>query len=67
MLDVVAHPLHEAVELMENLHIKYTVIVTESTSKKFLRQEDCFYVIRQHICDDGSYDIIVAAKMGKEV
>jgi hypothetical protein len=67
MLDVVAHPLHEAVELMENLNIKYTVTVTEPTSKKFLRQENCFYVIQQHICNDGSYNIIVAAKMGKEV
>lgn len=67
MLDVVAHPLHDAVKLMETLDVKYTVTVTESTSKKFLTQEDCFYVIRQQIRNDGSYDIIAAAKMGKEV
>ncbi|MCE5284753.1 MAG: hypothetical protein LLG02_02745 [Pelosinus sp.] len=67
MLDVVAHPLHEAVELMETLDVKYTVTVTEATSKKFLRQEDCFYVIQQHVSNDGSYKLIVAAKMGKEV
>ena len=67
MLDVVAHPLQEAVKYLENLKIKYTVTVTEATSKKFLTQEDCLYVIRQHTCTDGSLNVVVAAKMGKEV
>lgn len=67
MVDVVAHPLHEAVKLLKNLDIKYTVTVTEATSKKFSRQDDFLYVIRQHRCTDESLDLVVAAKMGKEV
>lgn len=67
MLDLVAQPLQEAVILFNNLNIKHTVTVTETTSKKFLTHKDCLYVIQQHISDDGSYNLVVAAKMGKEV
>ncbi|HWR43132.1 hypothetical protein [Sporomusa sp.] len=65
-MDTVAQPLSKVICKLEQANIKYAVTVTQPSRKTFQMQDDLF-VIRQQLDDDGIYNLIVAAKMGKEV
>ncbi len=65
-MDTVAQPLSEVICRLEQADIKYTVTVTTPPRKTF-KLEDTLYVIRQQLDADGIYNLIAAAKMGKEV
>lgn len=65
-MDTVAQPLSEVICKLEQANIKYTVTVTKPARMTF-KLEDTLYVIRQQLDADGIYNLIAAAKMGKEV
>ncbi|MEN6413157.1 MAG: hypothetical protein ABFC84_10440 [Veillonellales bacterium] len=66
-MDTVAQSLALVQQELDKAKIQYTVSVTHPTRKFFKLQEDCLYVIRQHIDADGIYHLVAAGKMGKEV
>lgn len=66
MFDIVAQPLTEAISILEQHNLRYNVIVTEP-SRTLFRLEKTLYVIRQQCNADGIINLVVAAKMGKEV
>lgn len=66
MIDTVAQPLSEVISKLEQLKCKYSITVTEP-SRTLFHLEETFYVIRQQSNADGIINLIVAAKMGKEV
>jgi hypothetical protein len=65
-LDTVAQPLTEVICKLEQAEIKYIITMTKPTRTMFQLQ-DTLYVIRQQIDVNGIYNLVVAAKMGKEV
>ncbi|WP_425060890.1 hypothetical protein SCACP_16470 [Sporomusa carbonis] len=65
-MDTVAQPLADVIVRLEQANIKYTVTITQPTRKAF-QLEDTLYVIRQQLDADGIYNLMAAAKMGKEV
>ncbi|WP_371371229.1 hypothetical protein [Sporomusa aerivorans] len=65
-MDTVAQPLLNVIAMLEKNNIKYSVTVTKP-SRNIQQLTDTLYVIRQQLDADGSYNLIAAAKMGKEV
>lgn len=66
-MDTVAQSLELVQQELERAKIQYRVSVTHPTRKFFQVQENCLYVIRQHVDADGIYHLVAAGKMGKEV
>jgi len=66
-LDVLAQPLSFVTDQLDKKNLRYIVKVTRPTRDFFKVDENCLYVIRQHIDADGIYCLVAAAKMGKEV
>lgn len=65
-MDTVAQPLSDIILHMEKNGIRYRVTITEPTKKTF-PLEETLYVVKQQLDADGTYNVIAAAKMGKEV
>jgi hypothetical protein len=65
-MDAVAKGLPAVITELEAQGMRYTVTVTFPSRKTF-RLEEQLYVVRQLVDDDGVCNIVVAAKMGKEV
>lgn len=65
-MDTVAQPLSEVISKLEQNGSKYIVTVTKPSRTTF-QLDDKLYVIRQQLDADGTYNLIAAAKMGKEV
>ncbi|MEG6585916.1 hypothetical protein [Dendrosporobacter sp. 1207_IL3150] len=66
-MDILAQPLHLVTEAMDKLSYRYTVKISRPTRDFFKVEGDALYVIRQRLDADGQYQIVAAAKMGKEV
>lgn len=66
-MDTVGRMLDEVEAELQNLNIKYTVIRTYPTRDFFSIDDKTLYVVRQRILEDNIYELIVAAKMRKEV
>lgn len=66
MIDTVGRSLCAVEKQMVELNAKYTVITTHPTRQVSSLQKDSFYIIRQQVDSDGTYHLVVAAKMGKE-
>lgn len=66
-MDVVGQPLAKATEQLDKLQLKYTFLITRPLNRMFTVDENCLYVIRQHLNADGIYQLVAAGKMGKEV
>jgi hypothetical protein len=67
MVDVIGRPLAEAEAMLQAGKIPYTVVRTYPTRDFFKVDEDCLYIVRQKIIDDGTLQIAIAAKLRKEV
>jgi len=67
MVDVIGRPLAEAEAMLQAGKIPYTVVRTYPTRDFFKVDEDCLYIVRQKIIDDGTLQIVIAAKLRKEV
>ena len=67
MVDVIGRPLAEAEAMLQAEEIPYTVVRTYPTRDFFKVDEDCLYIVRQKIIDDGTLQIAIAAKLRKEV
>ncbi|CQR71520.1 hypothetical protein SOV_18720 [Sporomusa ovata DSM 2662] len=66
MVDTVAQPLSKVICRLEQANCKYNITVTKP-SRELFQLEDKLYVIKQQLDADGIYNLIAAAKMGKEV
>ncbi|TWH48631.1 hypothetical protein [Sporomusa sp. KB1] len=66
MVDTVAQPLSKVIGRLEQANCKYNITVTKP-SRELFQLEDKLYVIKQQLDADGIYNLIAAAKMGKEV
>ena len=66
-MNAVGRILAEVEAELQNLNIKYTVIRTYPTRDFFSVDDRTLYVVRQKLLDDNTYELIVAAKMRKEV
>lgn len=66
MIDTVAQPLSEVISKLEQSNCKYNITVTKPSRTQF-HLEETLYVIRQRLNADGIVNLVVAAKMGKEV
>ena len=66
MIDIVAQPLSEVILKLEQSNRKYNITVTKPSRTQF-QLEETLYVIRQQLNADGIINLVVAAKMGKEV
>ncbi len=66
MLDTVAQPLTEVISKLEHDNCKYNITITKP-SRNMFQLEETLYVIRQQLNADGIINLVVAAKMGKEV
>lgn len=67
MADVIGRPLAEAEAMLQAGEIPYTVVRTYPTRDFFKVDENCLYIVRQKIIDDGTLQLVVAAKLRKEV
>jgi hypothetical protein len=65
--DFVAYPLVDALSLLDKDQLKAVITYTHPTNQKNELQEDCLYVVRQVVDNEGIYQLAVAAKMRKEV
>ena len=65
-MDFIAQPLASVTDKLEETEIKYTVTVAKP-SRQTNQLMDTLYVIRQRLDADGKYNLIAAAKMGKDV
>lgn len=59
-------PLEAAVRVLQDAGIKYCIAETKPCSKQFALLGDCRYVLRQTL-HEGKVQLVIAAKMGKEV
>ena len=66
-MDMVAQPLQSILPELEARQISYTLSMTRPGRQTFPLLDDCLYVVRQTLDDNGIYHIVIAAKMGKEV
>jgi hypothetical protein len=66
-MDLVAIPLEEAKKRLNDLGAQYSVEFTRPYTRSFAINELSWYVVRQRQQADGSFCLLVAAKMGKEV
>jgi len=66
MIDAVAQSLCSVKKQLDEVDAKYIITTTRPTRQVSSLEEDSFYVIRQQIDSDGVYQLVVAAKMGKE-
>lgn len=66
-MDAVAKGLPAVITELEAQGMRYTITVTSPSRKTFRLEEEQLYVVRQLVDDDGVCNIVVAAKMGKEV
>ena len=66
-MDAVGKILEEVTKQLDKLQIKHTVFITRPINRMFSIDENCLYVIRQHLDADGVYHLVAAGKMGKEV
>jgi len=66
MIDTVAQPLSEVISRLEQAKCKYSITVTKPSRTQF-QLEETLYVIKQQLNADGIINLVVAAKMGKEV
>lgn len=66
-MDVVGRFLDDAITEMKQKKSKYTIQRTVPTRDFFKIDESQLYVVRQTAGEDGSYQLVVAAKMRKEV
>ncbi|MFA6850013.1 MAG: RNA-3-phosphate cyclase [Selenomonadaceae bacterium] len=67
MVDVIGRPLTEAEAMLQVGKIPYTVMRTYPTRDFFKIDENCLYIVRQKTINDGTLQLVVAAKMRKEV
>lgn len=67
MVDGVGRALQEVISELDAKDRRYEVEYTVPTRDYFKVDENIFYVIRQKIKEDGSYQLTAAAKMRKEV
>ncbi len=66
-MDTVGRLLHEVELELQSRGIAYTVKRTYPTRDFFSVDDETLYVIRQKIINDATYELVVAAKMRKEV
>jgi hypothetical protein len=67
MLDLVAEELSAATALLAARQIEFEVDVTRPDRLSFALSTDRQYVVRQTLGSSGTYHLVVAAKMEKEV
>ena len=65
-MDVLAIPLSEAQRRLAEQRMEFSVEYTKPYTRTFVVSET-WYVIRQRQLADGSFYLLAAAKMGKEV
>lgn len=65
-MDLIALPLPDAEKILAERGCSYQVAISHPSQKKAVL-EDFLYVVRQQIHADGTYYLIAARKMGKEV
>jgi hypothetical protein len=66
-IEYIGRPYTVVTRILTELGLDFSVERTFSTSKRFSTDDQCLYVIRQRMCDNGTLLLTVAAKMGKEV
>jgi hypothetical protein len=66
-VETVGLSLATVIQQMNALNCPYTVKITRPTRDFFELEGDSLYVIRQQVDTDGTYHLVAAAKMGKEV
>lgn len=66
-MDTVGQPLSEIRQQLDKLNSRYTITCSRPITRMFSVDDNCLYVIRQHIDADGIYHLVAAGKMGKEV
>lgn len=66
-VDTVGQPLSEIRQQLDKLNSRYTITCSRPITRMFSVDDNCLYVIRQHIDADGIYHLVAAGKMGKEV
>ena len=65
--DILMMPLDAALRILQQQGVSANVVKSRPQSRRFQLIEDKIYVIRQRVNDDGTYELVTAAKMGKEV
>lgn len=66
-IDVVGCLLSDVEKCLQTEQIRYTIEKTVPTRDFFKVDDDCLYVVRQKLMPTGELQLIVAAKMRKEV
>lgn len=66
-IDVVGCLLSDVEKWLQTEQIRYTIEKTVPTRDFFKVDDDCLYVVRQKLMPTGELQLIVAAKMRKEV
>lgn len=67
-MDFVGKPWQEVQKQLIDKNLKYTTVTTHPSHKtKFSINKDMLYVVRQQINAEGYINLVLCAKMGKEV
>ncbi|VBB08061.1 Hypothetical protein LUCI_3326 [Lucifera butyrica] len=66
-MDTLAQPLAAVTARLEARGLRYTIVVTRPPRNYLAVNENCLYVIKQQIDREGTYHLVAAAKMRKEV
>ena len=65
--EVIGWPLEDAEQALQAAQLQYTVELSRPTKDFFPLAEECLYVIRQRVSEDGSISLTVAARQRREV
>lgn len=65
-MNTVGQPLADVIAELNDKKLHYIIVKTSPVKKSRALDEKNLYVVRQRLCE-GVYQLVVAAKMGKEV
>ena len=65
--DVAGYSWDEAADILAKAGIAYTTVISRPTRSFFSLEAECFYVLRQKQLEDGSLQIVLAARVRRAV
>lgn len=66
-IDILGYSWQKAESILRSAGINYHIALTKPTRNFFQLEEKALYVIRQEKMDDGSLQLVLAARLRKEV